>query len=57
MKLQLFSLSFIFQKLCPSPIFLFHFHDSHSTGINPLRIFLFLFKTTVSVFGWPSQRL
>jgi hypothetical protein len=63
MKLQLFSLSSIFQELCPSPIFPFHFHfhfhfrESYSIGINPPMIFLSVSKITVDVIGWPSQRL
>jgi hypothetical protein len=31
--------------------------DSHSTGVNPPKMFPSVSKITVSVFGWPSQRL
>jgi hypothetical protein len=30
--------------------------DSHFTGVNPLKMFPFVSKITVSVFVWPSHR-
>jgi hypothetical protein len=55
-KMKLFRLGSALEQLFSFPFFPFHTRDSHSTGVNPPKMFPSVSKITVSVFGCPSQR-